>query len=231
MASEDQFAALRPVPVPDHPAVVRQAAGMGEQAPHWDGRPGIRQPLHIVRRRGHPARWSPHRTSCMTASAVMCLPTDPMWNSVRSVTGTRNGSEAYTRRSRSRWPDRPRTTVTAAPGNGVYAASSAALRPGRRGPGEWSQGSSSGPAETIAGGAAREHAECFRGPARRCPRAACGRQRRSAAKAMRACKQRRLVRCPVVCVPWRGRACDKAVARAIKSSLPACRFPIRFTQQ
>ena len=30
------------------------------------------------------------------------------------------------------------------------------------------------------------------------------------------------------CVPWRGRACDKVVAGAIKSSLPACRFPIRF---
>ena len=45
---EDQFAALRPVPVPDHPAVVRQAAGMGEQAPHRDDRPGLRQPLHVA---------------------------------------------------------------------------------------------------------------------------------------------------------------------------------------
>jgi hypothetical protein len=50
------------------------------------------------------------------------------------------------------------------------------------------------------------------------------------AKALRACRRRRLPD-----VIWLRsmafRACDKVAARAIKSSLPACRFPIRFMQQ
>ena len=56
----------------------------------------------------------------------MCLPTDPMWNSVRSVTGTRNGSEAYPALQKPMaWPSR--TTVTATPATASRPASSRSL--------------------------------------------------------------------------------------------------------
>ena len=69
------------------------------------------------------------------------------------------------------------------------------------------------------------HPACARGgrvQAARRPPTRSGRRRRCACARSGVCSM------SCGCVPWRGRACDKAVARAIKSSLPACRFPIRF---